>query len=189
MPAGNRSSGLLSMQDRAVVESVVEFFRQHEPVIRTLISRRVRCRQDAEDMYQNLFLYLILRPPPDQTYLLAYLSKAIHSYATDATRHAISYGSCVTRYATLQRDHTLDKEPEHLLVQMEQIRKLTDIIESALPPHIAQAIIERYLHGRTIRETAVQLGIEERTVSHYCCTGLRRIRQLVQEGKIEISAV
>jgi len=170
----------------STVEMVGDLFRKHDAAIRTLISRHVRCRHDAEDMYQDLYLRLVHRPPPHQTHILAYLNKVIRNHATDTARHMISRCGSVSRYAALCKYRTPDGEPESTLIQIEQTSRIIDVIESVLPPHIAQAILERHLYGRTVNETAVRLSVNERTVAHYCCTGLRKIRQLVEEGRIQM---
>lgn len=167
---------------------VVRLFHKHQSEIRALINRHVRHEQDAEDMYQELYLWLVCNPPLALTNVLAYLSKVIRSRATDAARRTISYSASVSRYAAFRRDDVAEKEPEDVLIQSEQLQRMTKLIESALPPHAAQAILERYIGERTMTETAAKLGVNERTVSHYCCTGLKKIRQLIDEGKIEMHA-
>lgn len=172
------------MSNKPATEVISELFRQHESAIRTLIRRHVSSHQDAEDMYQNLYLCLVRRPPPNQTHILAYLSKVIRNHATDIARHAISEYGAFSKYGTLWRNHTHERESEYILIEIEQTHRVADAILAVLPAHLAQAILDRYLYDKTISETAENMGVNERTVSYYCCTGLRRIRELAEEGKV-----
>jgi len=176
------------MTDKATTAAIAELFRQHDTAIRALIRRYARCREDAEDMYQDLYLSLVRRPPPHQTHILAYLNKVIQHRATDVARHVISEYGSFSKYGARWKDRTHEKESEYILITIEETHKVVNIILASLPAHLARAILDRYLYDKPIRETAQGLGVNERTVSHYCCTGLRRIRQLAAEGKVLLEA-
>jgi hypothetical protein len=55
-------------------------------------------------------------------------------------------------------------------------------IKRHLRHHEAQAIIERYGCNHNGHDIAKTTRIKKRTLSRYVCTGLKKLRQLVQEG-------
>lgn len=163
-------------------------FQEHGPHIRQFIRRYVRDENDVDDIYQNIFLSLVRMPPSNATYLLAYMSRVTRNHAIDAARRAASYGGCVERYAQLRHENAIASNPEAELIHAEHLGLLVDMIETSLPPHLAAVIVERYAYGRDMTEAATRLGIKERTVSRYCCVGLKRIRELINEGKVTVGA-
>lgn len=165
-----------------------EIFHEHGSQIRHLIRRYVRDENDVDDIYQNVFLSLVRTPPSSLTFLLAYLSRVVKNHTIDAVRRTTSYGGCIERYANLRRRNAAGSDPETTLIQAEQMAILIALVESSIPPHMADVIMERYAHGRNMTEAATRLGIKERTVSRYCCVGLKRMRRLIEEGKVTLDA-
>ena len=169
------------------VRFAADIFNEHGPKIRLLIRRHVRDENTVDDIYQNIFLSLVRTPPSNLTFLLAYLSKVARNQTTDGIRRATSYGNCIERYARRRRNSVSDDAPETKAIRSERIRMLLALVESHLPAHMADVLVERYVHNRDTTETATKLGIKERTVSRYTCIGLKRIRQLVDQGKINMN--
>ena len=176
------------MDQRERIKLVASIFNEHGPRIRLMIRRYVRDENDVDDMYQNIFLSLVRTPPSDLTFLLAYLGRVVRNHATDVARRTASYAGCVERYTQLQPNAPSGSSPEARLVQREYAEETSLLLTSILPPHMAAVLVERYMHNRNMAETAEQLGLKERTVSRYCCIALKRIRRLIDEGKVATTA-
>jgi RNA polymerase sigma factor (sigma-70 family) len=173
------------MKTRERISLAANIFAEHGPAIRAAIGHCVRNSHDADDLYQDVFLSLVRTPPSSLTYLVSRLGRIVKNHAIDAVRRSASYGSCLSRYAALQRRDTAANDPQVTVASEEQACRIGEMVRTALPPHMANVIIERHGHGHSIAETAAHLGIRQRTVSRYCCVGLQEIRKLIEEGKIE----
>jgi RNA polymerase sigma factor (sigma-70 family) len=158
--------------------------KEHGAQIRGLIRRHVRDENDVDDIYQNVFLALVRTPPSRLTFLAAFLSLVVRNQVTDAIRRTKSYGRCIERYSQLPAGRACESDPEAALIRAEQMQRLVLFLRSTLPPHMADVVVDRYAHNRGLAERAQQFGIKERTASHYCCVAIKRIKRLIDEGKV-----
>ena len=139
----------------------------------------------AEDIYQNLFLSLVKRPIPfNDKAPLGYLWRAIANDVRDAARRRQSYGKMLTNYRSCKKHcakHQAD--PFASLTNTETQTKLIELIEQELSPQEAKAVIERYVDGQSISDTAEKINVNKRTVSHYLCTALKKLRHVAQKDQ------
>jgi len=139
----------------------------------------------ADDIYQNLFLSLVKRPIPyNDKAPLGYLWRAIANDVRDAARRKKSYGRMMANYRSHQNDSDRqDADPLTLLTGTETLAKLVEIIEQELSPQEAKAVIAHYVSGQSISDTAEKINVTKRTVSHYLCTALKKLRHMTQEDQ------
>jgi len=169
------------MDSQQRVDLATQIFTEHEPVIRTLIRQYVTGPEDEDEVYQNLYLSLVLRPPPQPLLNVpAYLNTVIRNDVIDAVRRRRSQHALVAQYALNQAQGETDAAgPEQRVTQAEEVQRITDLVGRLLPDHEARAVIERYVYGHSTTDVAQHMRVKERTVARYACVGLQRIRQAV----------
>ena len=132
------------------VNAATAIFAQHGQFIRAIIYSKIGHEAGAEDIFQDFFLSLAHKPPPDDVKnIKSYLYSAITHDIADAMRRMNAY----------------------------RVR-LEELIEKRLPSSQSKAVILRYKHGYEIKEIAEAMRVDSRSVSRYICLGLRAIRQL-----------
>ena len=164
------------------VQYVTRIFREYGPAIRALIDRYIREPHDVDDAYQNIFVSMARHPPSHETSLPAYLNAVVKNYVRDAVRRSRSRRQFTKEYVELQHADARSRSPEADIdaIDCENLAQgLVTMIESSLPHCMAQAIVERYVHGRSLDEIASLLNVQTKTISRYCCTGLKHVRQLI----------
>jgi RNA polymerase sigma factor (sigma-70 family) len=167
------------------LDAANRIFTDHGPTIRSMIYFHVNDPSTADDIYQNLFLSLVRRPIPyiDKT-PLGYLWRAIANDVRDAARRKQSYGRMLDNYRSCKKEcdkHQAD--PLASLAKTETQIKLIEMIEQELSPQEARAVIERYVSGESISGTAEKIKVDKRTVSHYLCTALKKLRHMAQKDQ------
>lgn len=167
------------------LDAANRIFAEHGQAIWSMICFHVNDPSTADDIYQNLFLSLVKRPIPynDQA-PLGYLWRAIANDVRDAARRRQSYGKMLKNYCVRNRDCAKHQEnPLASLTNTETQAKLIEMIEQELSPQEAKAVIGRYVIGESISDTADKINVNKRTVSHYLCTALKKLRHMAQKDK------
>lgn len=176
------------MQNQEKLDLAAQLFTEHEPAIRAMIRRHAGNKEEEEDIYQNLYLSLVCNPVPGPlTNTLAYLNTVIRNDVIDAARRRRSYQEMISRYAAGHTCEEPDNNPEDEIIRDEQMRRISELIRSSLPPHEAKAVAQRYGYGHNTADTAKHMQVKERTVSRYLCIGLKRIRQAMAGLEVEES--
>jgi RNA polymerase sigma factor (sigma-70 family) len=163
------------------VEVASRIFHDHGTTIRSMVKRYVHGEQDADDICQDIFLSIAASPPSHETAILAYLQTVVRNHVRDFHRRATSRQGFAKRYAQLPTTTAIGSSREGKFEQAEQVAKVMALLKDALPEHMAHVVIERYVHGKNVDEIAAKLGIEKRSISRYCCVGLRCLRSLLDE--------
>lgn len=174
----------MDVQDK--VKLTAEIFDKYGDTIRSFISLQTDNKSDIDDIYQNLFLSLVHKPVPSHVKnIVGYLYKAITNDIIDTVRRKKSYQIRISDYAICKRNSTIQVNLHSIMTQAEDIKRTIQLIERQLPPHEAQAIIERYKYDHTTSQITKRMHINKRTLSRYLCTGLKKIRQLVSENIVD----
>jgi RNA polymerase sigma factor (sigma-70 family) len=169
------------------VEMAAEIFEKHGATIRAFISHQVNGSSDADDIYQALFLSLVRRPVPLHVQnVVGYLYRAIQNDAIDAARRRKSYQDLISRYANEPQHNTVQEDVQSMAIEAEDTQRTVQTVKRHLRHHEAQAVFERYGCNYSDYDTTKTMSIKKRTLSRYVCTGLKKLRQLVQEGGDEI---
>ena len=173
----------MDLQD--CVDEAHRIFTEHGQAIWSMIYYHVNDPSTADDIYQNLFLSLVKRPIPyNDKAPLGYLWRAIANDARDAARRRQSYGKMLTNYSSRKQACAKHHEdPLAALTNTETQTKVIEMIEQELSPQEARAVIERYIGGESISDTADKINVNKRTVSHYLCTALKKLRHAAQKSQ------
>lgn len=172
-----------TLQSTKNIKEVIKFFEENTDMIRSTISSQVNDKTIIDDIFHNLFLSFVDRPvPPNIENVKAYLKRAIRN---DIIDYEVKRKCCRVReqkYVELRMVNIKYDNPEDTVTANDAIQNLFNIVEHKLPAHEAEAIIQKYRYDRNIDEAAMIMGINERSFSRYLCTGLKKLRQYINEN-------
>jgi RNA polymerase sigma factor (sigma-70 family) len=165
------------------VDLAEKIFEEHGDFIRSVIRFNIQNAAEAEDLFQDFFLFLISKPVPKEVQnLRGFLYKAVSDKVNDASRRINRYQAKICRYAERSR-RIIENSPEKAVIEIEETKKMFKLIQRRLPNNEARAVMLRYRNNRDIGEVAVKMGIKPRSVSRYVSAGLKRIRQVFDVNK------
>lgn len=161
-----------------------KIFEKHGGIIRAFISLQVNSTFDADDIYQTLFLSLVRKPIPSHIQnVVGYLYRAIQNDATDMVRRKEIYQDHISRYAKDPQHKNIQKDVQSMVIEAEDTQKMVQSIKRHLCHHEAQAIFERFSCNHDGHDVTMTNCIKKRTLSRYVCTGLKKLRQIIEEGE------
>jgi RNA polymerase sigma-70 factor, ECF subfamily len=160
-----------------------EAYRRLSPLALAAANRVLRDQAAAEDVVQDVFMQLWLRPSsfdPARGTLTSYISMMARSRAVDRWRTRTARESAVERSAEEVRvngtDHESAAEP---VIRHERSVKLLGALEE-LPSDQRDAILLAYGRGLTAQEIAQATNIPLGTAKSRVRLGLRKARETLQ---------
>ena len=162
--------------DRELVESVnlgdsaafEELYHRHRDWVYRLAWRFTRDHQDAQDVLQETFLYLLRKFPGFE------LTAALTTFLYPTVKHLLL--NVRRRKGLGQSDDAIDAEqiPDHS--QMETSRPELAAVLKSLPADQQETILMRFVDDMSLSEIAVALGIPLSTAKSRLYQGLQRLR-------------
>ncbi|MCF7974153.1 MAG: sigma-70 family RNA polymerase sigma factor [Phycisphaerae bacterium] len=170
------------LQER--VDCTYNLFAEHGPTLHAMILLHVNDKSLADDIYQDLFVYLVRKPlPKDLETPLTYLWRVVANDVKDAMRKDMCYRNMLKNYWSHFQigsdNHCKEKVLQFLLAKEKHHILERIILDSDLHLCETKALLEKLNHNSNIREIAERLGVKERTASHYLSTGLKKLRSLL----------
>ena len=161
------------------VNAATAIFAQHGQFIRAIIYSKIGHEAGAEDIFQNFFLSLAHKPPPDDVKnIKSYLYSAITHDIADAMRRMNAYRVRLEEYSEQPENSVNISKSANAFTYDKDVDRVLELIEKRLPSSQSKAVILSYKHGYEIKEIAEAMRVDSRSVSRYICLGLRAIRQL-----------
>jgi RNA polymerase sigma-70 factor (ECF subfamily) len=158
-------------------------YRRLAPLALASANRVLRDEAAAEDVVQDVFMQLWLRPgafDPARGTLSSYVTMLARSRAVDRWRTRTARESAVERSADETRAHTTDHESAaEPVIRREQSGKLLGALEQ-LPADQRDAVLLAYGRGLTAQEIARATGIPLGTAKSRVRLGLRKARETLQ---------
>ena len=165
------------------VQQASEVFEEYADTIRTTIAVHVNDKSTIDDIFNDFFLSLVQKPiPRGVKNVRAYVSRAVKNDVIDLALQTKSYHLRNRKYSQMHTGRFKSPTSSDLAIHAEDIRQLFDIVEKQLVHHEAEAIIQKYRHGRDTGEAAKALGINKRSFSHYLCTSLRKLHRFFSKN-------
>ena len=160
------------------VGTATEIVSEYSDFIYMVIYSQVKNKSHVDDIFQDFFLSLVSKPPPqDVKNIKSYLYRAISNDIIDTQRQVEDYKEKIKKYRERSNFSINNSGPENALIKEEQKNKMFDLIKRRLTSSQSQAIALRYGTNHTIKEVAEKMGVKSTSVSRYICTGLRKMRQ------------
>ena len=161
----------------APIDQVERIFKEHGDFIRAVIRFNVRNEMLSEDLFQDLFLSLILKPIPEGVRnTKGFLYRLVCDSIKDAYRRIYRYQRRLNRYAE-RNTHRMECHPENILIEMEEVKKMFELIEKHLSQREALAVKLRYRDDYDTTKIAEKMGVKPGSVNRYVCVGLKKVRQ------------
>lgn len=158
-------------------DAFAELVRRYAPLVYSAALRVLRNSADAEDVAQQCFLELALRPPAIRSTLAGWLHRL-------ATHRALNHLRGDKRRAKREAEF----EVTRAAADGEAWEPIADAIDEAidaLKPGLREVITRRFFLGESPEDVARTLGIAERTVRHRQQQGVDAIREsLKRKGLI-----
>ncbi|MFA5251320.1 MAG: sigma-70 family RNA polymerase sigma factor [Phycisphaerae bacterium] len=169
------------------VKRATAIFFEHCDFIRAVIRYKIKDESMAEDLFHNLFLSLVSRPvPPEIRDIKGYIYRAIINDITDHIRHVGRYQVMTHKCADYNKLTVNNRLPEDALMEKEQTDRMIALIRKRVTKNEFEAITSRYREGLSVKEVANRMSINNRSVSRYISTGIRKVKQfLVIEQEVE----
>jgi len=162
------------------VRQAEDIFETYGDEIRAMISLNVTEQSMADDVFQNLFLSVVHKPiPPGVGRIEAYLYRIITNDVIDDTRKTNGYHHFVRGYGRHNNPQTRQEPPDDEVIEVEDVRKMLQLIERQLPSREAEAVIRKHVYGSNVSDGAKEMNVDSRTFSRYLSRGKRRIRQRI----------
>lgn len=160
------------------VHRAAEIFAEYGDFIRSVIQTKVKDGAHVDDLFQNLFLSLALKPLPANTRNIpGCLYCAVTYDILDAERRLQRQRQMQHEYSEIFRDEEMSKNPDEVMIQIEEANKLFRLIESQLRCTESRAIALRYKRNFSTKEVADKMGVTPSSVRRYISNGLRKINQ------------
>ncbi|MBN2512746.1 MAG: sigma-70 family RNA polymerase sigma factor [Sedimentisphaerales bacterium] len=161
------------------VEAAQQLFVEHEVFIRSVIRYALSDHDAVDDFFNDLFLFLVAKPVPDDVRnLKGYLYKIIIDKAKDYRRRNIRYQQKLKGYARDQADinkaNTMDEA-----VNDERIQRILKVLEGHLSKKEAQAVRLRYREQHNLGQVAELMNIKPQSAKKYISLGLKKIRTIL----------
>lgn len=160
-------------------------FEEYGEFIYTVISCKVRNESQADDLFQDLFLSFVSKPPPTNIQnIKGYLYRAIINDITDGVRRIERYQALTRRYAEHLKYFKTENNPENILIEAEETDRIFKLIQGRLRNSEAKAIRLRYRSNLKTKEVAAKMGVDSGSVRKYIYRGLKRIRQFLERKQL-----
>lgn len=168
---------------RSNVDRATEIFDEHGEFIRSVIDFNVKDEALSDDIFQDFFLFLVSKPIPQEVQnVKGFLYKVISDTIKDAFRRIGRYQKRIYGYAK-HRGRIVANHPEDSLIEIEEMKKMFDVIERCLPRNEALAVTLRYRDNCDTAEVAEKMRVKPRSVSSYVSVGLKKIRHVLIASK------
>jgi len=169
------------------VQRATAIFFEHCDFIRAVIRHKIKDESMAEDLFHDFFLSLVSRPVPAEVRdIKGYIYMAIINDVTDHIRHLGRYQAMTHRCADYNKLTVNNRLPEDALMEKERADRMIELIRKRVTKNEFKAITSRYHDGLSIKEAADRMSINNRSVSRYISTGIRKVKQfLAIEQEVE----
>jgi RNA polymerase sigma factor (sigma-70 family) len=163
------------------VSTAQQVFEKHGDFIRKIIQFHMGNKPEAEDLFQDLFLFFVSKPLPEDIHnIQSFLYRVITARVIDKFRHETRTKTLIRKYAQ-KKGPSIGEFPKDTLVETEKTDGMFSLIQKHLPQNEALAVTLRYKHDFDISETAKKMGVKPRSVSRYLSVAISKLRHVVKD--------
>jgi len=185
---GATCRGTKKSEIRKRVGFAAEVFEKLGDEIRAFIHFNVKDKSKADDIFQELFVSIVHKPIPSGIQdIQAYLYRAVTNDVIDSSRQIKNHRAHIQNYAECCKIQLKHEDPQKIAIQVESTKRMFQLIESRLPKREAEAVLQRFGHGFSIKDTAESMHVDERVVSRYLSIALKKMRHIVPANEDEIT--
>lgn len=160
---GPHSEQLFAMSDDLDNHRLATLYHRHRGELLAYLSRRVRCRDTALDLLQDVFVRVMNSPLGEVSNVRAFLFRIANNLSTDHGRRTQVRGINDDR----ELDHLTDpNSPERSTVAGNTLSHLHSLIE-ALPSPTREVFLLARVEQLSYKEIATRLAIDVRAVERH----------------------
>lgn len=164
------------------IAAAAKVFLYYGEFIINFVHRKIQDEDQADDLLQDLFLSIASNHLPKEIQNIeSYLRKAITNDIIKAIHQKERYCNCIHEYAECYNHPRSEKRPETTVIEMEEVNRIFELLETQLPPTEAQAVCSRYRDGLSNKKIAEKMSVHCATARGYVSEGLSRIRRLLKD--------
>ncbi|PCI47746.1 MAG: hypothetical protein COB49_06870 [Alphaproteobacteria bacterium] len=159
---------------------VIKLYQQYELNIRKYLMRKVRQKEDVEDIVQETFLkahrvsdWEDVRNP--ESYLVSIAKNAYRDHIRKETHNIVDYRTDIT-CLQMKDDRP---GPEQIISGKQDFRELEKVIKS-LTPRVKQAIILIKIMNVTYAEASEIMGVSISTLENHVTKGIAECRRKIK---------
>jgi RNA polymerase sigma factor (sigma-70 family) len=177
---GPVTDSLGSNDDGQAAKRAHDVILQHEKFIQVIIHLYARNTFQEEDLYQQLFLCLALRPvPPDVENVKGYLYRMIRHDVIDSIAREKADLRRMKKHAEKMGFPIHNPPPHDALILAEETDRVFQCAKERLCQREATAFTLRYRDDCSIDEIAQRMGVQKRTVSRYITASVAALRRFL----------
>ncbi len=166
------------------VNAAAKLFTEHGSYIRTVIRYHVKNENQVDDLFQDFFLSLVANPlPADVRNIKGFLYRTITNRLIDAIRRVENYKKHKNNYMKCLNNPINKNTPEKILIEVEETRKMFELIEAQLRPTYSRAITLRYRNNYNIKQIAKKMNVGSESAKKYIIRGLVKMRRFLTNNK------
>lgn len=170
----------------------VAFVHDLDPMVRLVIKKRLACRNDVEDLAQDVWIALIRRLPklhydPARGTLRAWVAGVARHLAGKHARRRSRHHDAILTPKIAAGLLNLDADPATQFrrkQRREQVEAMLAEVSASLSELSHRIIVMRWVDGRKVREIAAVLGVPESVVKMRLHRARRELRGLLRGGKL-----
>ncbi|GIW79252.1 MAG: hypothetical protein KatS3mg105_1059 [Gemmatales bacterium] len=155
-----------------------EIVRRHGGMVHRTAARLLGDLHEAEDVMQSVFMALAQRPKAVKRSVAGWLHEASRRVAKKMLRSRV-------RRRDKEKKGSADFPPDRTNVA--ELREELDTALANLPADLREAVILRYLEGRSQDEAAQLTGCPRSTLVERSTVGLRRLRAILMRRGVVVS--
>lgn len=165
---------------------IERLIKQHGPTLVNFLSKRLKSREDAEDIAQNTFLRLYTMDNPDGVdNPRAFLFQVAANMSIDQLRRQSRMNNYLDREhckASSESPQSSDS-PEQLLEAQQKSADIYQVIES-MPANVRQAFLLSRTRNMPYGEIAKLMNVSVSSVEKYMLQALKQCRKALLTDKI-----
>ena len=166
------------------VEQAGNIIVEYESFIRLIIRSQNIANMSEDDLFQDFYLSLISKPIPENIINMKnFLYKAVINHLASSYQKNKAYEKKMNNYRKYCNFKVNKIEPASAFIIREEINnKIFEYIKKNTPNKKYKAILLRYKEGLSVKEVADKMGIKYTSVTRYISTGLRKIRNCINNA-------
>lgn len=152
-------------------------YTQYSSFIRKIIESRLDDENQIEDVFQNLFLDIVIRPIPHNVKnIKSYLYRATIKCVAEKIRQTTCMEFHTSKFAESMATIATMESPETAMIDAEETAKKFALIRKQLSYKEFTAIALYYKDNRSVEEIATIMDVKIATVRRYMARAYDRIR-------------
>ncbi|MCK9609549.1 MAG: RNA polymerase sigma factor [Methylomonas sp.] len=161
---------------------VYRTFLSIRPQIQRFLQQRLRCRDTAADLLQDIYLRLMLLTPPpaSEVEARAWMFTVASNLSIDHLRGQKRRGDLLDQYLGEETEADATTEPERMLQAQDQLLQIQTAL-AQLPDLCAEILYLSRIEGLSHAEIANQLNISVSWVEKQLAKALLHCRQAVDD--------